>query len=70
MEIVISIALGVLIALIIVGVMTHQMRPVAQKHEASQYTSKDDVKITVSEDRYLRTEVTKQKIERPQQQQG
>ena len=67
MEIAICIIIAAIIALIAVGVMSHQMRPVAQKHEASQYTSKDDVKISVREDQYLRTEISKQKIEKQEQ---
>ncbi|MCR5093918.1 MAG: hypothetical protein K6B72_08095 [Lachnospiraceae bacterium] len=65
-ELIICIVIAFIIALIAVGVMSHQMRPVAQKHEASQYTTSEDVKISVQEDRYLRTEVSTQKFEKQQ----
>ncbi len=57
---------ALIVAAIILAVMRGQMKPVARKHEAAQYTEKEDVKISVSDDVYLRTDVTRTPIETEQ----
>ncbi len=61
-----AIIIGFVIAAVVAGfvlaAMYKQMKPVAQKLEAAQYTSQKDVKITVSKDRFLRTETKRRPI--------
>ncbi|MCR5675853.1 MAG: hypothetical protein K6G16_09110 [Lachnospiraceae bacterium] len=64
--IVIGIIVALIVAFIAVRMMIAQMRPVAEKHEASHYTKDEDVHITVRDDVYLRTDVSRRKIERKQ----
>ncbi|MBR4530515.1 MAG: hypothetical protein IKO80_09600 [Lachnospiraceae bacterium] len=66
MGIIIGIVIAVIIAWIILAMLKGQMRPVARKHDAAQYTQKEDVSIRVKEDQYLRTETKVQPIERAQ----
>lgn len=63
-NIVIGLILALIVAGIIVAVMVAQMKPVAQKHEASDYVKDEDVKILDSRDEYVRTDVSRRKIEK------
>ncbi len=58
-----AIIIALIVAGIILAVMVNQMKPVARKHEASQYTSEQDVNISVKEDDFLRTEWNARPIE-------
>ncbi len=67
MAIVIGIIIALIVAAIILAGMKKQMQPVERKHEAAQYTTKEDVKISVKDDTYLRTERNARAIEQKQQ---
>ena len=63
-HIIIGLIIALIVAGIIVGVMVGQMKPVAQKHEAADYVKDEDVKILDSKDVYVRTDVSRRKIEK------
>lgn len=61
---IIGLIIALIVAGIIVAVMVGQMKPVAQKHEAADYVKDEDVHILDSKDVYVRTDVSRRKIEK------
>ncbi|MBR5116991.1 MAG: hypothetical protein IK096_07985 [Lachnospiraceae bacterium] len=68
MAVVVGIIIALIVAAIILAGMKKQMQPVERKHEAAQYTTEQDVKISVKDDTYLRTERHARAIEQKAQQ--
>ncbi|MCR4764122.1 MAG: hypothetical protein K5696_11395 [Lachnospiraceae bacterium] len=64
--IIVGVIIAAIVAGIVVAIMVGQMKPVARKHEAAQYIGEGDVKISVQEDTYLRTELRRRKLENKQ----
>ena len=67
-SLIIGFIIAAIVAGIVVAVLYGQMKPVAQKHEAAMYTKDEDVHVRVKDDVYLRTDVTRTKIQQSQPQ--
>ncbi len=62
--IMVALVLGAVVALIVCQILKGKMKSVAKKTEAANYIPKNGVRITYRNDRYLRTTVTRHRIER------
>lgn len=65
----IAIAIGVIIALIVVNCMKGELKSVHMQHEAANYIKQGSFKVEEKQDRFMYKKLEKTKKEQPQPQQ-